>query len=292
MPQQIAQLESAVNQAKASFENAKENFERMKELLEKGAISQQQFEGVELQFNVAKEQYESAKTQLTLTQEKTAPESIAAAKAQVKQTEAMLEAAKSALDNCLITSPIDGTVGGINAPIGQLASPGVPIATVGNLNSVEIEINVTEDRINGLEVGQEAEVTVDSVGDSVLKGKIISISPFKDPMTQVYPVKILLPNEDGLLKSGMFARVKLMVALHTNAVTIPEDAVVSYDGKSIVYTVKEGLAKANEVITGPASMGKIVIKEGLNPDEEVIIEGQEIVNDKIKVRVEGRGDTL
>lgn len=292
MPQQIAQLESAVNQAEANFKNAKENFERMKELLEKGAISQQQFEGVELQFNVAKEQYESAKTQLTLTQEKTAPESIAAAKAQVKQTEAMLEAAKSALDNCLITSPIDGTVGGINAPIGQLASPGVPIATVGNLNSVEIEINVTEDRINGLEVGQEAEVTVDSVGDSVLKGKIISISPFKDPMTQVYPVKILLPNEDGLLKSGMFARVKLMVALHTNAVTIPEDAVVSYDGKSIVYTVKEGLAKANEVITGPASMGKIVIKEGLNPDEEVIIEGQEIVNDKIKVRVEGRGDTL
>jgi len=292
MPQQIAQLESAVNQAEANFKNAKENFERMKELLEKGAISQQQFEGVELQFNVAKEQYESAKTQLTLTQEKTAPESIAAAKAQVKQTEAMLEAAKSALDNCLITSPIDGTVGGINAPIGQLASPGVPIATVGNLNSVEIEINVTEDRINGLEVGQEAEVTVDSVGDSVLKGKIISISPFKDPMTQVYPVKILLPNEDGLLKSGMFARVKLMVALHTNAVTISEDAVVSYDGKSIVYTVKEGLAKANEVITGPASMGKIVIKEGLNPDEEVIIEGQEIVNDKIKVRVEGRGDTL
>lgn len=292
MPQQIAQLESTVNQAEANFKNAKENFERMKELLEKGAISQQQFEGVELQFNVAKEQYESAKTQLTLTQEKTAPESIAAAKAQVKQTEAMLEAAKSALDNCLITSPIDGTVGGINAPIGQLASPGVPIATVGNLNSVEIEINVTEDRINGLEVGQEAEVTVDSVGDSVLKGKIISISPFKDPMTQVYPVKILLPNEDGLLKSGMFARVKLMVALHTNAVTIPEDAVVSYDGKSIVYTVKEGLAKANEVITGPASMGKIVIKEGLNPDEEVIIEGQEIVNDKIKVRVEGRGDTL
>ena len=54
----------------------------------------------------------------------------------------------------------------------------------------------------------------------------------------------------------MFARVKLMVALHTNAVTIPEDAVVSYDGKSIVYTVKEGLAKANEVITGPVSMVK------------------------------------
>ena len=85
LPQQIAQLESALNQAKANYDNASENYQRMQELLDEGAISKQQFEGVELQYNVAKEQYESAKTQLTLTQETTAPESISAARAQVKQ---------------------------------------------------------------------------------------------------------------------------------------------------------------------------------------------------------------
>jgi HlyD family secretion protein len=291
LPQQIAQLESAVNQAEANYNNAKENYDRMKELLDEGAISKQQFEGVELQYNVAKEQYESAKTQLSLTQEKTAPESISAAQAQVKQAEAAVSAAKTALDNCFITSPIDGTVGAITATIGELTSPGYPVAIVGNLNSVEIQINATEDRVNGLKVGQEAEVTVDAARDSIFKGEVVSVSPFKDPITQVYPVKILVPNEEGLLKSGMFARVKLMVALHSEVVTVPEDAVVSYDGTKIVYTLEDGLAKANAVETGSVSMGKIVITKGLASSKEIIIEAQELITDGMKVKVEGRGDT-
>ncbi len=291
LPQQIAQLESAVNQAETNYKNAKENYDRMKVLLDQGAISQQQFEGIELQYNVAKEQYESAKTQLTLTREKTAPESISAAQAQVKQAEAGVSAAKTALDNCFITSPIDGTVGAITATIGELASPGYPVATVGNLNSVEIQINVTEDRVNNLKTGQEAEVTVDAASDSIFKGKIVSISPFKDPRTQVYPVKILVPNEKGLLKSGMFARVELMVALYSEVVTVPEDAVVSFDGTKIIYTLEDGLAKANEVETGAASMGRIVITKGLKSGKEIIIEGQELITDGMRVKVEGRGDT-
>lgn len=289
-PQQLAQLESALKQAEANFNNAKENYERMKELFSEGAIPKQQFEGVELQYNIAKEQYESAKTQLTITKEKTIPESLAAAKAQVKQAEAVLAAAKAALDNCVITSPIDGTVGAITATVGQMASPGYSIITVGNLNSVEIHINVTEDRVNGLKVGQEAEVIVDAASDLPFKGEIVSISPFKDLRTQVYPVKILVPNEKGLLKSGMFARVKLMVALHTDVVTVPEDAVVAYDGRTIVYTLEGDVAKANVVETGPTSMGKTVITKGLESGNEVIIEGQSLLTDGTKVRVEGRGD--
>jgi len=289
-PQQLAQLESALKQAEANFNNAKENYERMKELFSEGAIPKQQFEGVELQYNIAKEQYESAKTQLTITKEKTIPESLAAAKAQVKQAEAVLAAAKAALDNCVITSPIDGTVGAITATVGQMASPGYSIITVGNLNSVEIHINVTEDRVNGLKVGQEAEVIVDAASDLPFKGEIVSISPFKDLRTQVYPVKILVPNEKGLLKSGMFARVKLMVALHTDVVTVPEDAVVAYDGRTIVYTLEGDVAKANVVETGPTSMGKTVITKGLESGKEVIIEGQSLLTDGTKVRVEGRGD--
>jgi HlyD family secretion protein len=291
LPQQIAQLESALNQAEANFNNAKENYDRMKKLFSEGAIPEQQFEGVELQYNVAKEQYESAKTQLSLAKEKTIPESISAAKAQVKQAEAALSAAKSALNDSVITSPIDGTVGAITATVGQLASPGYSLITVGNLNSVEIHINVTEDRINGLKVGQEAEVTVDAASDTPLKGEVISVSPFKDPRTQVYPVKILVPNEKGLLKSGMFARVKLMVALHTEAVTVPEDAVVAYDGTKIIYTLEGDVAKANAVETGTTSMGKTVIIKGLEPGKEIIVEGQDLVTDGMKVKVEGRGDT-
>jgi len=289
-PQQLAQLESAVKQTEANYNNAKENYERMKELYDEGAISKQQFEAVELQYNIAKEQHESAKTQFALAKEKTIPESLSAAKAQVKQAEAALATARAALDNCIITSPIDGTVGAITATVGGLASPGYPLITVGKLNSVEIQISVTEDRINGIKVGQEAEVTVDAVSNTPFKGEVISVSPFKNTVTQVYPVKILVPNENGLLKSGMFARVKLMVAMHADAVTVPEDAVIYYDNRTVVYTLEGDVAKANVVETGPTSMGKTVITNGLEPGKEVIVEGQSLLTDGTKVKVEGRGD--
>jgi multidrug efflux pump subunit AcrA (membrane-fusion protein) len=290
LPQQIAQLESAFNQAQANFKNAEENYNRMKNLLEQGAVSKQQFEGAELQYKVAKEQFESARTQLTLTMEKTAPESIFAAEAQVNQAKAALSAARAALDNTLITAPIDGTVGFINARVGQMLSPGMTVVTVGDLKKAEIEINVTEDRISALHIGQEAEVTVDSAGLPAIKGEIVSISPFKDPRTQVYPVKIQVPNDSGLLKSGMFARVKLIVGFHQKVVTVPEDAVVSYDGNRLVYTVEKNVAKARQVETGAASMGKIIITKGLSAGQQIVVEGQDLLQDGVKVSVENRGD--
>ncbi|HHW01784.1 MAG TPA: efflux RND transporter periplasmic adaptor subunit [Thermoanaerobacterales bacterium] len=290
LPQQIAQLESVYNQAQANYKNAEENYNRMKTLLEQGAVSKQQFEGAELQYKVAKEQFESARTQLMLTKEKTGPESIFAAEAQVNQAKAALSAAQAALDNTLITAPVDGTVGFISVRVGQLLSPGVTAITVGDLKNAEIEINVTEDRISALRVGQEAEVSVDSAGLSAIKGVIESISPFKDPRTQVYPVKIKVPNGGGLLKSGMFARVKLIVAFHQKVVTVPEDAVVSYDGVEVVYTVDNNVAKAQQVETGAASMGKIIITKGLSPGQQIVVEGQDLLQDGVKVSVESRGD--
>ena len=66
---------------------------------------------------------------------------------------------------------------------------------------------------------------------------------------------------------------------------------VSYDGNKIVYTLENGLAKANAVETGPTSMGRIVITKGLASGKNIIIEGQELITDGMKVKVEGRGDT-
>lgn len=291
LPQQIAQLEAAVSQAEANFNNAEKNYERMKTLLDEEAITQQQFEAAELQYKVAKEQYESAKTQLELTKEKTAPGSIDLASAQVKQAEAALSAAKTALDNCVITSPVNGVIGSITAKVGQLVAAGYSVATVGDLNTIEIQINVTEDKVTGLKVGQEAEISSDALGDTTLKGKVVSVSPFKDARTQVYPVKVQAPNENNILKSGMFARVKLTVELHENVVTVPEDAIVYYNGTSTIYTIENDVAKALNVEVGPVSMGKTIIKSGLEPGAEIIVEGQEFVTDGMKVKVEGRGES-
>jgi RND family efflux transporter MFP subunit len=167
-------------------------------------------------------------------------------------------------------------------------SPGVPVATVGNLDSVEISIQVTEERINGIEVGQSAQVSVDAAGTTMLTGKVYSVSPFKDPRTMLYSVKVLVPNEEGLLKSGMFARARLTTAVHPQVVTLPEDAVVFRAGRNVVYILEGDRVKAAEVKVGATSMGKTSVK-GISPGTQIVVEGQEMLQDEVRVLVEDRG---
>lgn len=92
------QVEATVEQAKAGLDNAKANYQRMKKLFEQGAISQQTFDGIETQYNVAKAQYEAAKQQLKMVKEGARKEDIQAVEAQVKQAEAGLKLAKQTVE--------------------------------------------------------------------------------------------------------------------------------------------------------------------------------------------------
>lgn len=289
IPQQITQLESSLKQAEANLKNVKENYDRMKGLYEEGAVTLVQFEGIELQYKVAEEQYDSTKTQLSLLEESMAPGGIAAAKAQVEQAEAMLSLAKSAFDNTVITSPTDGVVGAISVKEGQIAGPGVPVATVGNLDHVEINVFVSEERIGGISVGQSAQVTVDAAGKGSFDGTVTGVSPFKDLRTMLYPVKIASSN-GGTLKSGMFARVKLATAIYSEVVTVPEDAVLFRGGNNVVFIVEDDKAKMVHVEVGAASEGKAAVK-GVDPGALVVTEGQEMLQDGLTVSVVDRGSS-
>ncbi|MCF6097616.1 efflux RND transporter periplasmic adaptor subunit [Thermovorax subterraneus] len=287
LDQELKRLESSVRQAEENYKNVSQNYERMKKLYEEGAVSQKDFEAIQLQYNVTKEQYESAKEQLELTKASTMPETLAATKSQVEQARAALSAAQSALENTLITSPVDGTIGSVDAKVGQFISPGSIVAVVGDTGSFFVKISVTEDVINSVKVGQTAEVAVDSI-DATLKATVTSTSPYKDIKTGLYPVELRIENPPSDLKPGMFARVKIAVITYENVLAVPEECVLNKEDKKIVYTIEQNKAKANEVVVGPTVEGYTIIEKGLNEGSTVVIEGQEYLEDGSPVEVVGK----
>ena len=96
------------------------------------------------------------------------------------------------------------------------------------------------------------EVLVSAISSEPLEGEVQSVSPVADPRTKTYRMEVVLPNENGLLKGGMTAEVRVAVAVEEDTVVIPVEAVLTRDGEQVVFVVEEGLARLRQVTPGPA----------------------------------------
>lgn len=282
---QESQLISAAASAEISYNDAKAAFERTKRLFESGAASKVDLERSESQLKLAEQQYNSAKTNLEITITKATPENIASIQAQVNQAAAALELARSQLDNTIIKSPINGIVASRNIDAGELVgSAGVAMSVI-DLSSVIVDINVVEDMINKIKLGDRVEVMIKSAGDKPFMGDIINISPATDVKTQSYIVRVRIDNKDCIIKGGMFAEIKLILDKAEDVVAVPISAVVDEGDKKYVYILKGDIAEKREVSTGLFNDELIEITKGLSENEILIIKGQELVLDGSKVTV-------
>ena len=281
--QQLSQLQNALLSAETNYNDAKLNYERTKSLLEAGAVSKQIYEGAENKFKVAEEQYKLAKSNQELTKLRINPENIAATEAQVKQAQAAYDIVKAQLDNTVITSPISGTVAANSVKVGEMVGgTGITMSIV-NLDSAEVEIGVTEDIVNKIKVGQEVKVNVKAATDKTLKGIVASIAPVTNVKTQSYPVKIQISNDDGVLKGGMFAEIRLSIDKAENVLAVPISSIVDEQGKKVVYVVEGDVAKKRQISIGFSSEKNAQVIEGLKENDAVVVKGQNFLQDDSKV---------
>lgn len=263
----LAVAEANARIAAAALEDARRNLERMKQLYEAGAVSQQQLEQAQLNYDRA---------------------AAGVADAQVRQAQAAVEAARVQLANTVITSPIDGVVTARYADPGSLAGSTQPVLTVAAIDSVKVQIGVTGDDINRVKAGEEVSVLVTAAGDREFKGRITRISPAADARSRLYPVEIAISNPDHLLKPGMFARVKLTTEVRAAAVRVPVQAVIDKEGQKVVYVLEGSRARERRVKTGIADERYVEIISGVRPGERVVVTGQEFLTDGTAVTT---GDT-
>ncbi len=284
----VEQAENALKTAKLNYEanqeqveNAQINLGRIEKLYEDGSVSKSDLEQARLK--ASEKGLEAIKTQVTQ-----AEISYEQALNQLTQAEISHEQALSNLNNTRVTAPIDGIISTLNVKKGQMATNSQAAAVIVDIDTVYVQVDVVENMVNKLAIGQEVQVKIPSI---ILEEDIVStiyyISPTADERTNLYPVKIYVDNSSKKIRPGMNSEVLLGTGKVSDTIVIKSYSVLDRDGEEIVYLVEEDKAVERVVETGIDNGEYIEIKKGLAVGEQVIVEGQHYVEDGTKVKVVG-----
>ncbi|MBM7624514.1 efflux RND transporter periplasmic adaptor subunit [Sporohalobacter salinus] len=286
--EEINRLKAQVKQAKANYHQAERDYQRYKKLFDKDAISRQQFESAKTKYISAKNNYESLQESLKMAQKGPTKEQIKTQWTKVQQARAQLETAQLNLDKTKITAPFNGLVAEVNTEEGEMVST-QPIVTILNLNSIEIQTYVSEKNINKLDIGQQVEVNFNAL-DNNLKGRIKNISPALNQKEQGFPVKIKVNNNENLIKSGMYAEIKMKTDQRSGNLVILKQSLLRENGSEYIFGIENNRAVKKKVKTGLTTTTRVEVMSGIKAGEKIITKGAEQVTDGYKVRVIGGGD--
>lgn len=286
-PQELRQAEEAVKQAEASRENATANYNRTKDLFAQGAVSQQQMDAIELQLDVARAQCESAVQQFDLAREGPRQEDIRAAEERLRQAEAAeaqaraaLRLANVALDNTVIHSSISGVVAKRHVEPGEAFSmASSTVVTVVDNSRVYVRGEVGEASIRHVRRGQPVVVTVDALPGQDVPGQVTEILPAADVRSRMFSVKISIPNTDGSLREGMFARARIVLEQRQDVVLIPRRAILDRGETQVAFVVNSETAQERELQVGAVQGDLVEVRHGVDLGESVVVEGQHDLSD-------------
>ena len=261
--------------AEAQFQESQQNFNRNKKLLESEAISIADFEKIESQYKVSKLNVESAKYAII-------------------SSEASVKEAKENLAKTKIYAPKNGTISRLNIEIGERVvgtaqMSGTEILSLANLNEMEVVVEVNENDILNVEIGDKVDIEVDALANQNFKGVVSEIANSADyvgisaDQLTTFKVKIEIVDVANF-KPGMTATVDIITAQLYNVLSVPiESITLRYDSifdKKIecVFLILDDEVKKANVKTGIQDIDFVQIKEGLSLNQKVVSGPYDVLN--------------
>lgn len=277
--QQIIQLKTALSSAEINYNDANANFETIKVLYEAGGESKFNYDRAESQYKLAKEQYENAMANYKLLEEISYLENIELAKAQLEQSKAAYNIALNALNNMDVKSPIDGVISGKNLKVGEFISNATVAFVIVDDSSYTIDIDVSENVIGKIQIGDKVKVYIDSISEKTLIGTVTAVAPSADIQKQAYTVRITLEESPDTVKGGMFAEVKFTIESAENSIIVPLSSVIKEEGKNYIFVVYGNKVKKIEITVGVYNDKEIQILDGISADDVIVTKGQDFLKD-------------
>lgn len=185
-----------------------------------------------------------------------------------------------------VESPIDGIIGRVYVDIGTNVSPQDRIALVVSMEKMKINLDIPEKYLARVSLGQKAALYVDAYPEEKFTGEVAKISPVVDIGTRSFPIEITASNSELRLKSGMFAKVSLILGSHPQAALIFKEAIVGHFPDTYVYIVKNNKALMSKITLGISSGPYVEVLDGVTEGDMVVIVGQQRLYDNAPVSVE------
>ena len=191
------------------------------------------------------------------------------ARAQALKQETMAQLAKAE-----IRAPFKGVLGLRKVSSGAYLKAGEDIVNLEDIGSLKLDFRVPEAFLSKIAKDQEVNVRVDAFPKDTFNGKIFAIEPAIDTQTRTVLLRARVPNAEGKLKPGLFARVNLILERRGTALVVPEEAIVPKGNLSLVVKVVDGKAEFVPVKIGRRRPGEVEIVEGLKVNDTVVTDGQ------------------
>ena len=218
----VKQAEENLKQAQVTFNLAEKDKERMKNLYQAKSITKKQYDDAMANYEITQARLKSAKENFEKVKNLARPEELKQAEANLNRAIANVNLIIKNLNDCYVTTPSSGFITKKFVEIGEIAGMMSSLFQVADLSSVDLVIYVPETELGKVQLGQKAEITVDTYPDKSFNGRVIYISPQaeftpKNIQTQeertklVFAVKIKIDNPDFELKDGMPADASIIL---------------------------------------------------------------------------------
>lgn len=229
----------------------------------------------------------------TLVKQKSVFEKGGVTEREVQDAELQVTSAKNDLENAQIRlkkMKMDIPISGVlvefphytpNSTIEQ----GAPLGKIMDYSKMYIDINLPENTMSEIKIGQAVQLTNYSIPDDTLSGKITEISPAIDVSTRTYLAKVRFNNSRLLIRPGMFVKTQIKVRQKNDIITIPKEVIISDQVGKRVFVVEENTAIERIIQTGLENDDRIEVLSGLQENDRLVVKGFETLRNKSKVKV-------
>ena len=269
---------SALEQAMAEFDDAALNFNRMLKLSEKGSVARSENDIAEARWKRAKATVSAQKS------------SIKASEAALKEAEVLLEYAtiRAPFDAVVLTKNAD--IGDIITPLGAATNAKAAVVDIADMESLQVEVDVSESNIGIVKNGQPCEIQLDALQDSRFRGAVHMIVPTADRAKASVMVKVAFKEKDPRILPEMSAKVAFLsreVPPEEQKAfkAIPAGAIIGKEGNQFVFSAKNGRAHKTVIRTGRRSGEMVEVLSGLETGEFLVTEPLDKVKAGMKVKV-------
>jgi len=209
------------------------------------------------------------------------------AAARRSEADALVAAKAAHVEKKTIRAPIDGTLGLRRVDLGDYLAPGAEIVSLQSLDTVFVDYRLPERELARVKVGQDIGIRVQAYPDREFTGRIASIDPAIDVATRMVRIRARLPNEQGLLRPGMFAEVNTREDTVNEVLVVPNTAITYSPYGNSVYLVIDGdgqlKVSRRPVSTGEVRDGLVAIVDGLAAGDRVVAVGQNKLRNDLTV---------
>jgi RND family efflux transporter MFP subunit len=256
---------AVVRQAAATLKQAQATRDRMQRLFDQQLIPRSDLDAAEASLGVADGRYQEAVEEARTRQ------------AILGQRRSELGLAEQQLTDSVLTAPFDGIIRERLANAGDYVAVGTPIAVLVQVHPLRLRLAVPEREAAGVKVSQRVDLTVE--GDPARhEGRVARISPSISEDNRTLMVEAEVPNADGRLRPGSFARAEIVVQAADQAVLVPASSIVSFAGIDKVIGVEGGKAIEKRVKTGRHAGDRVEIVDGVKPGDAVVVQPGNLVS--------------